>query len=743
MVARLRGSRWRNEVAALLLLALVIPALPGSIPLGIGGVGVVNGSLLALQGIALVLVYRSSRVINFAQASLGVAAAMLFGALVEYRSLLRLIQPLCTGDCVNNHTAVVISYVVSLMLVLAVVVGIGWAMYALVIRRFAAAPRLLLTVATIFIGFTILGLTSDVTRRLVPPELAENGAPPGTKPATLPFDLPTRLSGVTFHAIDYLTVIVAVLAVLSLSVYLQRSASGNAIRASAENPERAAMLGINVNGTTGRVWVIASALAGVAGVLGGMAQGASGVAAGSGAEVRILAVAVLARFVSLPLVTVAALVLGVLDQALQWSLDTTVLLDGGLFVLLGALLLLQSARTSRAEQVLMGEWRGAQEVRPIPAQLRQVPAVRNAVRTATWVGALLLLGLPWVLSPARTDLAAAILIYAIIGMSLLVLTGWAGQISLGQVAFAAVGAYVTALLGLPLPLSLLAGAVAGGLAALVVGLPALRLRGLELAVLTLAFHTAVVAVGLNPDYLGHYLPAQLARPAVFGMDLDDQRTFFYVVLLVTVLVVLSVVGMRRSRTARALIAARDNDQLAQSFGIALTRARVGAFVVSGAICGIAGSLLAYQQHGVPAAAFGVPLSRTIFLYSVIGGLGAVAGPLIGFVWYGLPQLLTLPGIIALLFAGPGGLLILLLAPGGLGQIVFGARDDWLRKVARRNRIVVPSLLADTAAAAEDEPAPLAPKARAGGGTAYTPVRYHLPSQWAIDGVGIRSREPQS
>lgn len=722
------GSEHRNPALALATVAAA--AFIGSAPLGIYGIGIVRGSVLALSGLALVLVYRSNRIINFAQAAYGLSAAMLFSSLVQHRTLLRLIEPLCVSDCVNDPVAVQVNYWLALVLSMAVAVAFGWLTHLVVVRRFASAPRLLLTVATIFVGYLVVGLTSEVVQRLVPEDVRERGGPPpGTEPAHLPFDFVVRIGGVNFHAVEFLTVAVALGALAWLIVYLRRSATGNAIRAASENPDRAATLGVNVAGVTARVWVIAAGLAGAAGILGAMSQGTAGAAGGPGTEIRILAVAVIARMVSLPLVAAAALALGLLEQSMQWTFGSPDLFDGSLFALIAILLLFQSRAGGR--EIQLEEWRAAKEVRPTPRELRALPVVRSWARTGGGICALLLLGAPWALSPARTNLAAVVMIYAMIGLSLLVLTGWAGQISLGQVAFAAIGAYVAAVSHLPFVVAMLAGGLAGAVAALVTGIPALRLRGLHLAVITLAFHQAVVAVGLNPKYLGRYLPEGLERPSLLGMHLDDQRVFYYVTLAIAIAVVLAVLGMRRSRTARALIAARDNEQAAQAFGIGLTRARVGAFAVAGFIAAFAGALLAYHQNGVQGAAFGVGLSRTIFLHAVIGGLGTVAGPLIGLVYYGLPLLVQTPGLIALMLSGPGGLLLLLYTPGGLAQILFDARDAWLRRVARRNRIPVPSVLADAREAAAGERVTLAPKTRPGGGLVFVPSRYRLPSQWAI------------
>lgn len=736
---RLWRFEGRNEALALVGLFLAIRLLPRSVPIGIYGVGVVDGARVALQAIALVLVFRSNRIINFAQAAYASSAALLFAALVEYRPLLRVIDPVCVSDCTTNPLAVNINYWVSAAVALGFVVFVGWATYFLIVRRFANAPRLLLTVATIFVGYTVSGVVSYLVRWMTPAEVTERGTQAGTVPATLPFDFSLRLDVVTFDAAAFVTIGVAAAMAFGLFAYLRGSATGTAIRAASENADRASTLGINVGSLTGRVWMAAAALGALGGMLGAMAEGPAAASAGSGSEVGILAAAVIARFASLPMAGVAAIVLSVLQQAMQWN-GKSALFDVTLFVVIGVLLLLQSARMSRAEQALVGEWRAAREVRPIPRELRSVPTVQTWMRVGFGAAAVLLLGYPWLVEPVRVATASLIMLYTIIGLSLLVLTGWAGQISLGQVAFAAIGAFVVGATGLPLAPAVLLAVVAGGVAALVVGLPALRLRGLHLAVLTLAFHQAVVVLALSPNrYLGQLLRPTVDAPVLLGMRFDDQRVFYYFALAATAAAIVGVVGMRRSRTARALLATRDNEQAAQAFGINLTRARVGAFAVSGMMSAFAGALMAYHQGGVQAGAFDLGLSRTVFLYSVIGGLGSVAGPVIGFAYYALPVLMQLPGIVALLLSGPGGLIILLLTPGGVGQLVFDARDNWLRKIARRHRIAVPSLLADAAADAHDEPVPLAPKARPGGAPAFVPERYQLPEQWAIDGVGVMQR----
>jgi branched-chain amino acid transport system permease protein len=318
-----------------------------------------------------------------------------------------------------------------------------------------------------------------------------------------------------------------------------------------------------------------------------------------------------------------------------------------------------------------------------------------------------------------------------IGLSLLVLTGWAGQISLGQVALAATGAWTAAWSGLPFVLAILVGAAAGALAATAVGIPALRLRGLNLAIITLAFAVTVSSFLLDRHYLGSHVPDRLDRPTFLGLDLNDQRTHYYVMLAFLGLVALAVLGMRRSRTARAFIALRDNEQAAQSFGIVATRARLSAFAVSGAIAGLAGALIAYTDGAVDPSRFTPDFGVSLFLATVIGGFGSVLGPLLGGLYLGVLPLFGEIGILIGQFGGALGLALILSIGGGLSQLVYRLRDSMLRRVANRNGIVVPSLVADLLADGTRRLVPITPKRRDGGGTAFVPQRYRVADQWAF------------
>lgn len=739
LIERPLRMKYRNELLVLLALAVVLWLLPGSVPPGMYALGAVSAAVLTLNAIGIALVYRSNRIINFAQVAPGVAAALIFSSLVRFKPILHWLDTprvLCNGSCVDSEVLTVANYWFSLVLCLGLAVGMAW-IGARVIRAFADAPRLIFTIGTVFLGPVLVGLASALATGVLVPSPYKTGElayPPSTT-LRLPLRGTFELRPQIFHITDIVVVVAAVAAVIVLVGFLRSSTTGMAIRAAAEDPKRAETLGIDVAAVTTRVWLIAGFLSGVAALLVATSSGADSLSAEIAIEdlIRVLAVVVVARMVNLPLIGVAALVLSVLQHASELAYQSVVPFQASLFVLIGVVLFLQTSTVSRAEQAAAGSWRAIREVRPIPRELRGLPTVRKWIRIGSIAAAVVLVGFPWLATPAQNSLASYAFAYLIVSYSVLVLTGWAGQISLGQFGLAAVGAYVAVVSGLPFPFALAAGTIAGGVVALAIGLPALRLRGLHLAIMTLAFHLAVVAVLLNARYLGKHLPTDVRRPFLLGIDFSDGRVFYYFMLLAAAATGMAVLGLRRSRLGRVLIAARDNDQAAASFGISLTRARLGAFATSGMIAAAGGALLAYQQLGVNVGVFDPEQSFDVFLTTVIGGLGAVAGPVIGTVWAMFPSFLNLPGLIEVLTTSLGGLLLLLLLRGGLGQAVYDYRDELLRRLARRHHILVPSLLADaTKQEMGWERASITPKLLPGGQSVYVPKRYALDDQWGID-----------
>lgn len=715
--------RWAGAHAEALVLLAVVPVVLGlRTPGGIVLLGVVSGIALALQATGIVLVYRSNRFIDFAQLQIGAVAATLFTLLINARPLFRAADKLCPPclDGPPSSTQVAAHYWLALLLSLAFAVALGWVVYVAVVRKLQHAPRLVLTVASLFLITALASVQKLLVYELTTDDQKRFGGM--TRAVPPPWHLDVRL-GTHFGTADLLMVVVGGAALAGTAIYLARSRTGNAIRATAESPARAQTLGVDVARVTGRVWMLVGGLSGITALIAAMSApaGTGDQPLGGSSVVRVLVAVVLARFTSLPLAVAGSVGFGVLSQSVQYAAGSTTVLDGCLVLVVSGLLLVQRRQQTRSDRDTSSAFLAGRHARPIPRELRQVRSVRGLVLWFVAAVTIVLLAVPFLLSPKQNDLLVTAVIYAIGGLSLLVLTGWAGQVSLGQFGLAAVGAWVAAASGLPFLVAVPLGAVAGAVVAVVLGGPALRLQGLTLAVSTLAFAASAVSVLLNPDLLGGVLPTRLDRPLVLGLDLSDQRTFYYVVLLLLAVSVMAVAGLRRSRTARVLVAARDNEAATQSFGISVLRARLSAFAVSGFLAAMAGSLFAYQQGTVGADDFSVDKSLLLLTFTVIGGLGSIAGPLVGFVAYAVLTLSTSnPGIIA--FAnGVGGVALLLLAPGGLAQVGYALRDGLLRRIAGRGGIRVAAYDDGSVAGV----APITPRVGV-----FVPQRYSLDDQWA-------------
>ncbi len=306
------------------------------------------------------------------------------------------------------------------------------------------------------------------------------------------------------------------------------------------------------------------------------------------------------------------------------------------------------------------------------------------------VGVIVVLGAPLVLNVGNVIKASAIFAFAIIGLSLVVLIGWAGQISLGQMAIVGIGAAVSATCTsrwhVDLTLGLLIGGVAGGVVAFAVGVPALRLSGLYLAVTTFALGLATEQWLLSDRFFGWFPKgdSRFERPPLFGkISLDTPDRYYMYSLLVLTLCYLAARGIRRSRTGRVIIAVRENERAAQSYSVPAVRAKLTAFVISGVLAGIAGALFTHLNQSFSVSSYTTGESFTVFTSAVIGGLGSLGGGILGAVYLrGLRWFITSPEW-QLLSSGAGVLLVLLILPGGLGALWVTVRDVMVRLLVRR------------------------------------------------------------
>ena len=668
----------RAQVA--LAIALVFYVFVGRIfsaPVAILFLGAVLGSLSALVAMGIVLIYRANRFINFAQGDLGAIAAVLGVSLLATKGW---------------------PFFGALAAVIAAALVIGAVVEVLFVRRFSKAPRLIVTVASIGIAQLLQG-----GQLALPAAFGLDFAP---QEFPTPFDFSFEWHPVVFRGNHVLAMIVVPLLALGLGAFFRYSRVGIAVRGAAESSDRAWMLGIPVTRINTIVWVLAAGLSGAAALLRAPIVGVSiGTVLGPSLLLRALAAAVIGRMESLPVTFGAAVGLGMVEQAVFWDTGRTLITDAVLFgVIIVGLLFQRRGRVSRVGDEATSTWTASREVRPIPPEMRGLKEIVWG-RFATFgaVAALLLL-LPLVIEDSRVNLMGVGVIYAMVGISLLVLTGWGGQISLGQMAFFGFGMATAGSLvqnGWDFLLAIAIGAFVGAGVAIVIGLPALRIRGPFLAVATLGFGLASSSYFLNEEFFPWLVPTErLDRPILFGkFDFESEIVFYLFLLSLLLLSIRAVDSLRKSRPGRALVAARDKPRAAQAYGVDLTKIRLFGFALSGFLAALAGGAFMFHQHRFAQAVLRPEFNIRIFSMAVIGGLGSVPGILIAAAYFTALDFFVASERAQLFTSGIGLLLILLLFPGGLGQIVYDVRDAVLRRIAKRRDLVVPSLLADVGAAA--------------------------------------------
>ena len=243
-----------------------------------------------------------------------------------------------------------------------------------------------------------------------------------------------------------------------------------------------------------------------------------------------------------------------------------------------------------------------------------------------------LIAAPFVIESYYLSQLVFVLIYAIVGVALNILSGQAGQVSIGHAAFLAIGAYSAAIAqkyGVPLPVYLVLAGAFTGLIGYLVGLPALRLHGIYLAIATLAFAFIVEEILARWEHVTNGNEGlMLAAPSVFGLKLG-QNGFYYLCLGVTVLVMLAAINIIRSPTGRAFLAIRDSETAARSMGIDTARYKTSAFAISAAITGIAGVLYAHKLSFISPEMFSLSVSIDFVMIIIIGGVLSLRGAVFG------------------------------------------------------------------------------------------------------------------
>ena len=615
--------------------------------------GAMTGLGYALLGIGLVLTYRSSRVINFAHGAVGLFAAALFAVVVGRYGVPYLLgfpaAVLCGG-----------------------LIGAG--LHAGIVRRLDAAPRVLAMVATLGIGEALLLLALSFTSG----GLGGRNFP--LPPLFPDFDLGPLFVGPSVTALMVLTPVV----LAALGLFLWRSRYGIAMRGAASNPDAATLAGAAPANMAMLAWGLAGAIATFSALLVLPSRGVvTPDSLGPGFLLRGLAAAALARFASLPVTFAAGVGLGVMEAVFASNTEAAGGFEVAMFAVVFVGVGLQSFRRGREPE---DRWAGLAPAPPIPAAWRRLPLIRwaPAVMAGLGLGAAALA--PVWLTNQHAFVLAVVFGFAVVAVSVSLLTGLGGQLSLGQVAFAAVGALAAVPVLRETGSLVLAGvgaAAAGGVVAAAVGLPALRVRGQLLGVATLAFTLMASGWLLRQDWAFDRTGVSAPPRRLLGLELTTSRSYYYAALAAFVVAAVMAGLVRRSGFGRRLRAVRDNEDAARALRTRASAVKLGSYALAGALAGLGGAVIAFASTQISAALFTPRGSVDAVSIAVIGGLGGVVGPLLGALYLvGIPRLFDL-GLTPLAALNAGWLILILEQPRGLSALLTKVRDGYCGAVARR------------------------------------------------------------
>jgi len=609
-------------------------------PLAIAGL--VLGSMYALASLGVVLIYRTSGVINFAQGAMGMSSTF-----VAWQFIIKWGWPKPLGVLV------------------AVTFG---ALLGLIVERFTIRPvpgvlgRVVVTLGWLLILQAGAGIIWGFT---------------GFHEQIILFPLRgIQVAGFTVGYDQMALIAITIVLVAGLGFFLKSTSFGISLRAVSDDIGSARLIGIRTSRITAGAWAIGGALAALAGILLSPSQPLDTV------QLTLLitqayAAAMVGGLVSLPLTFAGAMILGLLQSIVPryWSsVGVRELL--AVLVILGALWL--SPRERFASR-FAGGWQAFTSAASHgrsrlpsadPPSERAGKSLRRILGSiVTGVAVLLALTLPSSWSTTFSFAAA----FSLAALSVVILTGYVGQISLAQAAFMGFGALITGKLVVQydwsfwaaMPIAALATAAVGVL----VGLPSLRARGLHLAIVTLATGVAFDRFVFQRSEVISRKGSWTfeGRPTFFGIGLDSDRAWFLVCLGFLVLFMWAATNLRRSKTGRLLSAVQQSELAAGSLGWPVARLKLLGFALSAFVAGWAGALFAGTFEGASALPFDFRQSITIVAVTVIAGVGSIGAVAVaGILRYVLPRLLGGGAAIDVI---TGGLLIIqfLTAPGGIAS----------------------------------------------------------------------------
>jgi len=610
--------------------------------------GLAAGAVYALLAAGLVVVYRTTGVLNFAHAAMGTVSAYIF-----FEAARRLPLPAW----------------VAALLAIAFGAGLGWVLSAVVFARLRGASPLSKVIVSLGISGLLqgaMGLVWGFEGKARPPQVFPAGV--------------LHIGNVNLAWQQVGMIGSAVLCAIALSGLFRRTNLGIALRAVAQNRLAARLVGVAETRVIGAAWAIGGGLAALAAVLETPMSFLAPVAM-EGFLVKAFTAALIGGLANVRAAVVGGLALGAIEGALTAAPAPF----NGLKTPLAAALILVLL-VARIDRVFVSEHEAAAIESEEPSTAAAIASERGARRSPIWLVVLgCALALPVLGGSYWSYVGAQVAVYALAGLSLVVLTGLVGQISLMTAAFVGVGAFAAAFVGTRLETPLLLAIPIAGLItvpiSVLVGFPALRLRGLHLGIATLGFATLVESTLFQSNWFANGgKTVHLARPTLGGVEMSNGM-FYVLALAVASMLFLFVRNLMRSKVGRAFAMVRDNEAAAQGLGMNIVKYKLLAFCLAGFFAGVSGALYAYLLQNFTAKAFttlgAVQFSLSIFFIAILGGVRSVKGPVIGaLLVIGVNEALRGLDILAFLYLTTFGLalvVVCIIEPLGIAGLMARAR----------------------------------------------------------------------
>lgn len=574
------------------------------------------GAIIASLGLGLVVTYQGSGIVNFAYGGMATWVAYVYADLRQGAYPFPI-----PGLPARYHFGDDAGFPLALALSLLTAAVLGLAVYVLVFRPLRKAPSLAKVVASIGLVIVFMALVAE---RYKDSRMLRVGGILPREPVTIADDLTVPRDGLWLALI-----VVLIAAVLWAGSRFTRV--GLVTRAAAENEKGAVLLGFSPDLLAGLSFVVASVLGGLIAILAAPMIQLSESIYTFGFFIAALGAALIGRFRNIWPTVITGLLIGMVQSSFtkmqgdfDWFPDYGAREGLPFLVIIIAMVVLGERLPDRGAA---NEWR-------LPAVPEaKVTWASVVVPTAAAVAGLMLLGPLWRGAVMTTVIAV------VLALSLVVVTGFGGQTSLAQMAFAGVAGFTLSKLatnwGVPFPIAPVLAAALATLFGVVVGLPALRVRGTSLAIVTLAGSVAITEfVFKNPTFVGDAstggakVPNPKLGPWDFGLVLGTKssRPVFGIFLVVVALVLcLGVANLRRSATGRRMLAIRSNERAASSIGIDVARGKILMFAIASFIAGVGGCLIAYRFGSVSDLSYGTIASLTALAVAYLGGITSVSG----------------------------------------------------------------------------------------------------------------------